>query len=103
MPERRRGDNPVALSQPVRYHRLSPTHNLRSAANGPPLGQDTLPEEIWDRPISTILDSLGTTVAGLSRAEVDTRRRRYGLNQPLAHRRRPLWLQFLARFLNPWS
>ena len=32
---------------------------------------------------------------------MDDRRRQYGLNQPLPHRRRPLWLQFLARFLNP--
>ena len=65
------------------------------------MGQDTIQEEIWNRPISAILESLGATVRGLSRAEVDTRRRQYGLNQPLAHRRRPLWLQFLARFLNP--
>ena len=32
---------------------------------------------------------------------MEARRRKYGLNQPLAHRRRPLWLEFLARFLNP--
>ena len=32
---------------------------------------------------------------------MDARRRQYGLNQPLAHRRRPLWLEFLTRFLNP--
>jgi Mg2+-importing ATPase len=65
------------------------------------LGQNTIRDEIWNRPISAILESLGATVAGLSRAEVDARRRKYGLNQPLAHRRRPLWLEFLARFLNP--
>jgi Cation transport ATPase len=39
--------------------------------------------------------------AGLSRAEVEILRRRYGPNQPVTHRRRPLWLQFLARVLNP--
>ena len=66
-----------------------------------PLDQDTILAEIWNQPISAILESLGATVAGLSRAEVDARRRQYGLNQPLAHRRRPLWLQFLTRFLNP--
>ena len=58
-------------------------------------------EEIWNRPLSAILASLGATAAGLSRAEVEARRRQYGFNRPLAHRRRPLWLQFLARFLNP--
>jgi Mg2+-importing ATPase len=60
-----------------------------------------MPDEIWDRPVSAVLESLGATVSGLSRAEVDARRRQYGLNQPRAHRRRPLWLQFLTRFLNP--
>src|SRR3954463_144634 len=70
-------------------------------AKGTPLGQSTIRDEIWNRPISAILESLGATVAGLSRAEVDMRRRRYGLNQPRAHRRRPLWLEFLTRFLNP--
>src|SRR3954471_14733125 len=70
-------------------------------AEGTPLGQNTIRDEIWNRPISAILESLGATVAGLSRAEVDMRRRRYGLNQPRAHRRRPLWLEFLTRFLNP--
>jgi Mg2+-importing ATPase len=74
---------------------------MRHAAEGTPLGQDKIPEEIWNRPISAILKSLSATVGGLSRAEVDARRRQYGLNQPLAHRRRPLWLEFLTRFLNP--
>ena len=69
-------------------------------AEGTPLEKDSTPE-IWSPSISAVLDGLGTTVAGLSGAEVDARRRRYGLNQPLAHRRRPLWLQFLSRFLNP--
>jgi Mg2+-importing ATPase len=70
-------------------------------AEGTPLSQDTIRDEIWNRPIFAILESLGTTAAGLSRAEVETRRQQCGFNQPLAHRRRPLWLQFLARFLNP--
>ena len=54
-----------------------------------------------DQADPTVLKSLSTTAAGLSLAEVDMRRRRYGLNQPRAHRRRPLWLEFLTRFLNP--
>ncbi|WP_454018113.1 magnesium-translocating P-type ATPase [Azospirillum sp. Marseille-Q6669] len=65
------------------------------------MGQGTIRDEIWNRPISAVLESLETTVAGLSRTEVEGRRRQYGLNQPMAHRRRPLWLQFLTRFLNP--
>jgi Mg2+-importing ATPase len=51
--------------------------------------------------VSEVVDSLGTTPAGLSGAEVIRRRRQYGLNQPRPPRRRPLWLQFLGRFLNP--
>ena len=76
-------------------------HDAPDAAEKMPLDQDTIPAEIWNQPISAILQSLDATVAGLSRAEVDARRRQYGLNQPRAHRRRPLWLQFLTRFLNP--
>jgi Mg2+-importing ATPase len=57
--------------------------------------------EIWNSPIAAILNGLGATSAGLGGAEVAARRQRYGLNQPHAHRSRPLWLQFLARFLNP--
>jgi Mg2+-importing ATPase len=71
------------------------------AAEGLPLGQDTIPEELWNRPISAILKSLETTDAGLSQTQAEARRRQYGLNQPAQHRRRPLWLQFLSRFLNP--
>ncbi|PGH59497.1 hypothetical protein CRT60_00100, partial [Azospirillum palustre] len=51
--------------------------------------------------MSVVLKNLDATPAGLSRTETEARRRRYGLNQPLARRRRPLWLQFLTRFLNP--
>lgn len=42
---------------------------------------DGVPGEIWSQPVSAILESLRVTAAGLSRAEADTRRRRYGLNQ----------------------
>jgi magnesium-transporting ATPase (P-type) len=85
----------VSLPSTVAYHEACHT------AEGTPLSQDTIRDEIWNRPIFAILESLGTTAAGLSRAEVETRRQQCGFNQPLAHRRRPLWLQFLARFLNP--
>ncbi|MGE5505085.1 MAG: magnesium-translocating P-type ATPase [Actinomycetota bacterium] len=60
-----------------------------------------MPGEIWAPPVSAVLKALGATAAGLSRAEADARRRRYGLNQVQARRGQPLWLQFLSRFLNP--
>jgi len=58
-------------------------------------------DDLWNRPLAAVLETLGVTAGGLSTAEVERRRRQYGLNQPLIQRRRPLWLQFLARFLNP--
>ena len=65
------------------------------------MDQGTIPDGFQDRPLADLLAALDTTSAGLSRAEADGRRRRYGPNRPSAHRRRPLWLEFLARFLNP--
>ncbi|PGH59495.1 hypothetical protein CRT60_00120, partial [Azospirillum palustre] len=51
--------------------------------------------------MSVVLKNLDATPAGLSWTEAEARLHRYGLNQPLARRCRPLWLQFLTRFLNP--
>ncbi|CAO3425300.1 Mg(2+) transport ATPase, P-type (EC 3.6.3.2) [Azospirillum endophyticum] len=48
-----------------------------------------------------MLSTLGTSSAGLTQTEVEDRRRRYGLNRPTTHRRRPWWFEFLLRFLNP--
>lgn len=59
------------------------------------------PGGIPDQPIATVLADLTTTAAGLSLAEVTVRRGTFGPNRPPTHRRRPLWLEFLARFLNP--
>lgn len=42
---------------------------------------DGVPGEIWTSPISAVLESLGVTAAGLSRAKVDARRRRHGLKE----------------------
>jgi Mg2+-importing ATPase len=69
---------------------MSPGHH----ANG-------LPGEIWAPAVSAVLKTLGVTAAGLTRAEAEARRRSYGLNLVRAHRRQPLWLQFLSHFLNP--
>ncbi|MBP2227941.1 Mg2+-importing ATPase [Azospirillum agricola] len=64
--------------------------------------EDSVTDESWSRqPIAAVLETLGATPAGLSRTEVEARRRRHGLNQPRAPRRRPLWLRFLTRFLSP--
>ena len=63
--------------------------------------EDRITDEIWTKPISAVLTELGTTSIGLARAEVASRRRRYGFNRPTTHHRRPLWLEFLSRFLNP--
>lgn len=63
--------------------------------------EDRITDEIWTKPISAVLTELGTTSIGLARTEVASRRRRYGFNRPTTHHRRPLWLEFLSRFLNP--
>lgn len=63
--------------------------------------EDRITDDIWTKPISAVLTELGTTSIGLARTEVASRRRRYGFNRPTTHHRRPLWLEFLSRFLNP--
>jgi P-type Mg2+ transporter len=64
-------------------------------------GKAMFPDEISCQPISGILESLSATPTGLTDAEAQIRRRRYGLNEPKERRRQPLWLTFAARFLNP--
>ncbi|MGF7176104.1 magnesium-translocating P-type ATPase [Azospirillum doebereinerae] len=59
------------------------------------------PDDLGSPPLSAVLRTLDATTAGLDGAEVERRRRRYGPNRPLAHGRRPPWVQFLSRFLNP--
>jgi Mg2+-importing ATPase len=55
----------------------------------------------WNLPLPRLLAELGATRDGLSSAEVKRRLVRYGPNDALQHRRRPLWRQFLDRFANP--
>jgi cation transport ATPase-like protein len=54
----------------------------------------TLP---WNLPLPRLLPELGATSDGLSGEEVELRLAKYGPNDALAHRRRPLWRQLLDR------
>ncbi|MBB6252979.1 magnesium-translocating P-type ATPase [Nitrospirillum iridis] len=68
---------------------------------GPPPGAPAGPPVEWAQPLDALLSALDATADGLTSAEAAARLRRHGPNQATAHRRRPLWLDFLARFLNP--
>ena len=59
---------------------------------------ETLP---WNLPLPRLLAELGSTLEGLSAREVERRLAKYGPNDALVHRRRPLWRQILDRFANP--
>jgi magnesium-transporting ATPase (P-type) len=59
---------------------------------------ETLP---WNLPLPRLLAELGTTRSGLSGEDAARRLAKYGPNDALAHRRRPLWRQLLDRFANP--
>lgn len=63
--------------------------------------QSAFQGELSNLPLADILATLNVQAAGLTSGEAAIRQRRYGLNQPEAHGRRPMWLRFLARFLNP--
>ena len=55
----------------------------------------------WNLPLSRLLAELGATRSGLTADDVERRLVKYGPNDALAHRRRPLWRQLLDRFANP--
>jgi Mg2+-importing ATPase len=55
----------------------------------------------WTIPLSALLINLRATAAGLSDEEAARRLAKYGANDTLTRRRRPLWRQFLDRFANP--
>ena len=59
---------------------------------------ETLP---WNLPLPQLLAELGAARDGLSSEEVRRRLAKYGPNDALLHRRRPLWRQVLDRFANP--
>ena len=58
-------------------------------------------EEVWREPAAGLLARLNTTAAGLSAESARQRLGQYGLNTAATEKRRPLALQFLARFRNP--
>lgn len=59
------------------------------------------PDDLWTTPPAGLLARLGTTAAGLDVAVAKTRLAQHGRNDAAAEKRRPLLLQFLARFRNP--
>ncbi|MEA1648019.1 magnesium-translocating P-type ATPase [Nitrospirillum sp. BR 11164] len=63
--------------------------------------QNTSPPATWTLPLADLLAALPADAAGLTSAEAQRRQRQWGPNQVLGHRRRPAWLDFLARFANP--
>ena len=67
-------------------------------AHEPATMSETLP---WNLPLPRLLAELGSTLEGLSAREVERRLAKYGPNDALLHRRRPLWRQILDRFANP--
>ena len=55
----------------------------------------------WRLPIAGLLEQLGATTGGLSRAEATARLAKFGPNVTSGERKRAVVLQFLAKFLNP--
>jgi len=58
-------------------------------------------EAFWQVPSDQLLTRLDTAVGGLDVASAGSRLAEYGPNDAAAEKRRPLVLQFLARFRNP--
>ena len=58
-------------------------------------------EDLWTAPLDRWLSELDASPAGLTGEEAAQRLDRYGPNDAMARRRRPLLLQFLGRFGNP--
>ena len=59
------------------------------------------PEDVWRQTASELLARLDTAKSGLTEAAARLRRDKYGLNVAATEKRRPLVLQFLARFRSP--
>jgi Mg2+-importing ATPase len=66
--------------------------------HGTPVLTKTQP---WCRPLNLVLDEVRATPSGITQAEAEQRLVRYGANDALSRRRRPLWQQVLDRFTNP--
>jgi magnesium-transporting ATPase (P-type) len=48
-----------------------------------------------------ILKKLNTSLKGLSEAEAERRREKYGYNEPARKKKRTIIVQILSRFINP--
>lgn len=57
--------------------------------------------QTWNLSLDALLKELRVTLDGLAREEASRRLARFGPNDALARRRRPLWRQIIDRFANP--
>ena len=64
----------------------------------PPSSQDRAPTHAYQQTVEQTLAAQRSTMAGLSRAEVQSRLQQHGLNALPAKKARPAWLRFLAHF-----
>ncbi|MFZ1105583.1 MAG: cation-transporting P-type ATPase, partial [Hyphomicrobiaceae bacterium] len=55
----------------------------------------------WNIPLASLLAELAATSGGLTSKQAQERLAKYGPNDALARRQRPLWRQILDRFANP--
>ena len=58
-------------------------------------------DDMWKLPTASLLIRLSTRITGLNSTEVRARQRQYGQNSAAENKRKPMWLQFAARFQNP--
>ena len=58
-------------------------------------------DDMWKLPAASLLIRLSTRITGLNSTEVRARQRQYGPNSAAENKRKPMWLQFAARFQNP--
>ncbi|MGI4950506.1 MAG: magnesium-translocating P-type ATPase [Janthinobacterium lividum] len=65
------------------------------------MGEALGPDSLWAEPAAGLLAHMDTTAVGLDAATAATRLAQYGPNDAATERRRPLVVQFLARFRNP--
>jgi len=64
----------------------------------PPSSQDRTPTHAYQQTVEQTLAAQRSTMAGLSRAEVQARLQQHGPNALPAKKARPAWLRFLAHF-----
>ena len=74
---------------------------LRRRPDGAAAASELAAEDVWRQPVAVLLTRLATTEAGLDADEAAQRLASCGPNDAAAEKRRPLLLQFLARFGNP--